>query len=156
MLEADTGPLAGDRMIGAFSKSANDRLVVRVQTIEHRGKTIEVNGLVVAPDSMETSVASSVDQHYFERFALPAAAAFVQGLGQAVAMSNSTTQVSPFGGTVSTFGPLKFKDEAMIAGGAAGQAIGSALTAATPKGPTINLAANVGVGVMFLSNVSVR
>ena len=48
---------------------------------------------MVAPDSMEEAVATSIDQHYLERFVLPAAAAFVQGLGQAaVRMSNSTVQ----------------------------------------------------------------
>ena len=49
VLEADTGPIAGDRMIGSFSKSGNDRLIVRVETVEHRGKALEANGIVVAP-----------------------------------------------------------------------------------------------------------
>jgi intracellular multiplication protein IcmE len=156
VLEADTGPLSGDRMIGSFSKSGNDRLIVKVETVEHRGKALEVNGIVIAPDSMETAVATSVDQHYFERFVLPAAAVFVQGLGQAVAMSNSTTAISPFGGAIQTFGPMTFKEQAAIAGGAAAQAVGNALTSSIPKGPTVNLAANVSVGVMFLSNVSIK
>jgi intracellular multiplication protein IcmE len=30
------------------------------------------------------------------------------------------------------------------------------MTASTPKGPTVHLAANVSVGVMFLSNLSVK
>ena len=50
VLEADTGPVAGDRMIGTFSKSGNDRLIVRVETVEHRGKPLEANGILVAPD----------------------------------------------------------------------------------------------------------
>ena len=154
VLEADTGPIAGDRMIGSFSKSGADRLIVRVETVAHRGKALESNGIVVSPDSMETAVATSVDQHYLERFVLPAAAAFVQGLGTAVAMGNSTTTVSPFGGATQTFGPLTVKQEAMIAGGAAAQAVGNAMTASIPKGPTVHLAANVSVGVMFLTNVS--
>ena len=156
VLEADTGPIAGDRMIGTFSKSGTDRLIVRVETVEHRGKALEANGIVVAPDSMEEAVATSVDQHYLERFVLPAAAAFVQGLGTAVAMGNSTTTVSPFGGTTQTFGPLSVKQEALVAGGAAAQAVGNAMTASIPKGPTVHLAANVSVGVMFLSNVSIK
>src|SRR5271157_2206218 len=156
VLEADTGPIAGDRMIGTFSKSGLDRLIVRVETVEHRGKALEANGIVVAPDSMEEAVATSVDEHYLERFVLPAAAAFVQGLGTAVAMGNSTTTVSPFGGTTQSFGPLTVKQEALVAGGAAAQAVGNAMTASIPKGPTVHLAANVSVGVMFLSNVSIK
>jgi intracellular multiplication protein IcmE len=156
VLEADTGPIAGDRMIGTFSRSGLDRLIVKIETVEHRGKALEANGVVVAPDSMEEAVATSVDQHYLARFVLPAAAAFVQGLGQAVALGNSTTSVNPFGGTTQTFGPLTIKQEAMVAGGAAAQAVGNAMTSSIPKGPTVHLAANVSVAVMFLSNVAIK
>ena len=156
VLEADTGPISGDRMIGTFSKSGNDRLIVKVETVEHRGTPLEANGVVIAPDSMETAVASSIDEHYVERFVLPAASAFMSGLGQAVALGNSTSTVSPFGGTTQTFGPLTFKQEALVAGGAAASAVSTALSAETPKGPTVHLAANVSVGVMFLSNLSVK
>jgi intracellular multiplication protein IcmE len=156
VLEADTGPISGDRMIGTFSKSGNDRLIVKVETVEHRGTPLEANGVVIAPDSMETAVASSIDEHYVERFVLPAASAFMSGLGQAVALGNSTSTVSPFGGTTQTFGPLTFKQEALVAGGAAATAVSTALNAETPKGPTVHLAANVSVGVMFLSNLSVK
>ena len=129
VLEADTGPISGDRMIGTFSKSGNDRLIVKVETVEHRGTQLEANGVVIAPDSMETAVASSIDEHYVERFVLPAASAFMSGLGQAVALGNSTSTVSPFGGTTQTFGPLSFKQEAMVAGGAAATAVSTAMTA---------------------------
>jgi intracellular multiplication protein IcmE len=156
VLEADTGPISGDRMIGTFSKSGNDRLIVKVETVEHRGTPLEANGVVIAPDSMETAVASSIDEHYVERFLLPAASAFMSGLGQAVALGNSTNTVSPFGGTTSTIGPLTFKQEALVAAGASATAVSSALNAETPKGPTVHLAANVSVGVMFLSNLTVK
>lgn len=150
VLEADTGPLTGDRMIGNFSRNEGDRLVVRISTIEHRGQAIDVQGLVVAPDSMETAVATSVDQHYIERFALPAAAAFVQGLGQAIALSGSVSQVSPFGGVVTSYGKLNLRQQAGIAAGAAASQIGQTLQQQAPKGPTVRLAANAGVGVIFL------
>jgi intracellular multiplication protein IcmE len=156
VLEADTGPISGDRMIGTFSKSGIDRLIVKVETVEHRGASLEANGLVIAPDSMETAVASSIDEHYVERFLLPAASAFMSGLGQAVALGNSTNTVSPFGGTTSTIGPLTFKQEALVAAGASATAVSSALSAETPKGPTVHLAANVSVGVMFLSNLTAK
>jgi intracellular multiplication protein IcmE len=156
VLEADTGPISGDRMIGTFSKSGIDRLIVKVETVEHRGASLDANGLVIAPDSMETAVASSIDEHYVERFLLPAASAFMSGLGQAVALGNSTNTVSPFGGTTSTIGPLTFKQEALVAAGASATAVSSALSAETPKGPTVHLAANVSVGVMFLSNLTVK
>ena len=105
---------------------------------------------------METSVASSIDEHYVERFALPAAAAFVQGLGQAATMSNTTTAVSAYGGVTSSIGPMSLRQQGLIGAGAAAQAVGTALSAATPKGPTAHLDANVSVGVMFLENVVLK
>ncbi|WP_024882012.1 DotG/IcmE/VirB10 family protein [Methylosinus sp. LW3] len=162
VLQADTGPLAGDRMIGTFSKNQavgalfgdTERLIVRINSVEHHGQTINVQGLVIAPDSMETAVATSVDQHYIERFALPTAAAFVAGLGQAIALSNSTIGYTPYGGMIQSYGKLDFRQQAGIAGGAAAAQIGQTLQQQTPKGATVFLAANAGVGVIFLSNVA--
>ena len=154
VLQADSGPLAGDRMIGNFNKNGYDRLVVRVSTIEHQGHALDVNGIVVAPDTMETAVASSVDEHYVEQFMLPAAAAFIQGLGQAIATTTNTqTVLSPFGGA-SYATHLNLAQQAGVGAGVAAAQIGSALNQEAPKGPTINLDANVNVGVMFLGNVT--
>jgi intracellular multiplication protein IcmE len=108
---------------------------------------------VIAPDTMEAAVASGVDQHYISRFLLPAAAAFVEGLGNAIATTSNTTQVlSPLGGATSTTN-LNFHQQLGVATGVAAAQIGSTLAQEAPKGPTITLAANVAVGVMFLSDV---
>ena len=32
-------------MIGTFSKSGNDRLIVKVESVEHRGTPLDANGL---------------------------------------------------------------------------------------------------------------
>ncbi len=61
--------------------------------------------------------------------------------------------VSPFGGTTTQYGQLNLKQQLGVGAGAAGQSIGKALESSVPKGPTINLASNVGVGVIFLSDV---
>ena len=155
VFQADSGPIAGDRMIGSFSRQ-NNRLIVRVSTIIHHGQPISAEGLVIAPDTMEASVASGVDQHYLTRFALPAAAAFVQGLGQAIETTSNTTAVlSPLGGATTTTS-LNLPQQLGVAAGSAASNIGSTLNSAAPKGPTITLDANVSVGVMFLSNVTYR
>jgi intracellular multiplication protein IcmE len=160
VLQADSGPLAGDRMIGSFGKASSngagsaDRLVVRVNTIEHAGQSIGVDAIVIAPDTMETTVASSVDEHYIARFALPAAAAFVQGLGQALATTSNTVGVlSPLGGS-SYATQLNFPQQVGVGAGVAAQQIGNTLNQQAPRGPTIHLDANANVGVMFLADVN--
>jgi intracellular multiplication protein IcmE len=155
VLQADSGPIAGDRMIGTFARQ-NDRLVIHINTVIHHGQSLSVDGLVVAPDTMEAGVASGVDQHYLSRFVLPAAAAFVEGLGQAIATtSNTATVLSPFGGA-SYATQLNLKQQTGVAAGVAAAQVGATLNAAAPKGPTVSLDANVAVGVMFLSNVTMH
>ena len=155
VLQADSGPIAGDRMIGTFAKQSN-RLIIHISTIIHNGENISCDGVVTAPDTMEASVASQVDEHYIARFLLPAAAAFVSGLGQAIATTSNTTAVlSPLGGATTTT-HLNIPQQLGIAAGAAGQQAGQTINQEAPKGPTISLEANVAIGVMFLSNVTSR
>ena len=156
VLQADTGPIAGDRLVGTFGRAGtSDLLVVKITSIVHNGQTIPADGVVIAPDTMETAVATSVDQHYLSRFLLPAAAAFVQGLGQALATtSNTQTVLSPLGGAAySTH--LNLEQQLGVGAGVAGARIGSALNQSAPRTSTVNLAANASVGIMFLSSVTV-
>ncbi len=150
VIEALSGPIAGDRMTGTFEKR-DERLVVKLNSITLQDGTQQrIDALVIAPDSMETSVASSVDEHYVSRFVLPVAAAFVSGLGQAISQSNSTVVASPLGGATA-FQRLNLGQQLGVGAGVAGAQFGAILNEAAPKGPTVNLDANVNVGVVFLS-----
>ncbi len=152
VVEALSGPVAGSRMTGSFERR-EDRLVVRLDSLTlPSGQQQRINALVTAPDSMETSVASSVDHHYGERFVLPVAAAFVSGLGQAIAQSNTTSTISPFG-SVTGFSRLNLGQQVGVGAGVAGAQLGQILKDSAPKGPTVRLDANVNVGVIFLSPV---
>jgi intracellular multiplication protein IcmE len=103
---------------------------------------------------MEAGVASGVDQQYLRRFALPAAAAFVQGLGQAIAQTSRVAGViSPFGGVGFTQ-DLNLSQQLGIAAGAAAGRIGQTLNQEAPRGPRVTLDVKSTVGVMFLSNVT--
>ena len=150
VIEALSGPIAGDRMTGSFEKR-DERLVVKLNSITLQDGTQQrIDALVIAPDSMETSVASSVDEHYVSRFMLPVAAAFVSGLGQAISQSNSTVVASPLGGATA-FQRLNLGQELAVGAGVAGAQFGAILKEAAPKGPTVKLDANVNVGVVFLA-----
>jgi intracellular multiplication protein IcmE len=152
IFQADSGPIAGDRLIGSFERQ-DERQIIHVNSIVHQGQTINCDGVVIAPDTMEASVATGVDEHYLSRVVLPAAAAFVQGLGQAIATtSNQVAVLSPLGGAT-TATNLNFRQQLGVAAGTAGAQVGTFLNQAAPKGPTVTLDANVGVGIMFLTDV---
>lgn len=149
VVTAESGPIAGDDMTGTFERRA-DRLVITLNSITLQdGEQKSIDALVIAPDSMETAVASSVDEHYISRFVLPVAAAFVAGLGQAIEQSNATVAVSPLGGYTAQ-NHLNFNQQLGIAAGAAGSQLQNMLIQAAPNGPTVKLAAGANVGVIFL------
>jgi len=152
VLEADSGPIIHSRLIGSFSREG-DRLVIRVSKMTYAGHEGGVDGVVVSPQTMEAGVASSVDEHYAARFLLPAAAAFVSGLGQAIGQSNSTVVASPFGGATA-FQRLNLGQQAGVGVGAAAARVGQALDQAAPRNSTVNVEARSSVAVMFLSDVT--
>ena len=153
VLEADSGPIAHARLIGGFSREG-ERLVVRINKMSFGGPDVGVDGLVVSPDTAEAGVATSVEQHYLARFLLPAGAAFVSGLGQAFAQSNSTVVASPFGGATA-LQRLNLGQQLGVGAGVAGARVGQALDQAAPRASTVHLDKNSSVGVMFLSDVTV-
>ena len=59
-------------------------------------------------------------------------------------------------GGATTTTSLNLPQQLGVAAGAAAANIGATLSQAAPKGPTITLDANVSVGVMFLSNVTLQ
>lgn len=150
--EITSGPLAGDRVKGTAQKH-EDRLTVTMNELTLQdGRTVPVNAMLMAPDSKETAVASDVNHHYIPRIVLPTLAAGIQGLGQALALSGSSVFSGPYGASqnYNTF------NGGQLAGIAAGTAAGQAnqvLQQQTPKQSTVNLAAEVDVGIMFLGPV---
>jgi len=150
--EITSGPLAGDRVKGTAQKH-EDRLTVTMNELTLQdGRTVPVNAMLMAPDSKETAVASDVNHHYIPRIVLPTLAAGIQGLGQALALSGSSVFSGPYGASqnYNTF------NGGQLAGIAAGTAAGQAnqvLQQQTPKQSTVNLAAEVDVGIMFLAPV---
>lgn len=152
ILEADSGPIARARLIGAFTREG-DRVVIRGGRIQHAGQELNAEWIVVAPDTLEATVASGVEQHLLGRFVLPAAASFVQGLGQALALSNSALTTNAFGG-LTAFQRLNLPQQLGVAAGVAAGRIGQTLDQAAPRGPTVRVDRQVPVGIMFLSNVA--
>ena len=153
VIEADTGPIAHQRLIGSFTKF-DDYMIIKVDRMSYNGHEVQVDGVVVAPDTMEAGVASSVDQHYLSRFILPGAAAFVSGLGQAFALSNSTVVAGPLGGATA-LQRLNLGQQLGVGAGVAASRLGQTLEQSAPKGSTVKVDRGASVGIMFLRDVSV-
>jgi intracellular multiplication protein IcmE len=87
-----SGPLAGARAIGSFevADGYEKYLVMRFSLADKKSKDYQITAYALDPDTTLGGMATEVDERYFTRVVLPAAAGFLQGLGQALGQGNST------------------------------------------------------------------
>ncbi|MCP1236730.1 MULTISPECIES: DotG/IcmE/VirB10 family protein [Gluconobacter] len=153
LVEIDSGPLAHDRLSGSFERK-DERLVIKFDKLMiGDSDPLPVSAYAVAPDTMETGLASEVHEHLPTRIFLPAAAAFVEGLGNAMQNSNTNSVTSGLG--VSSFTHLTLPQQLGVAAGRAGQEMGQILQKQTPQNPTVLLHKDDPIGVIFTDPVDV-
>lgn len=147
LVEIDSGPFAKARISGSLEMK-NDRLVIRFSRLMI-GDTapIAVSAYAVSPKTAETGVASEVNEHLATRIILPTAAAFVEGLGNAMMSANTTSYTGGYG--VSAFTHLNLAQQMGAAGGRMGQELSQVLQKQTPQQATVKLKQGDEVGVLF-------
>ena len=152
LLEVLQHPLSGAVLRGAF-EVVRDRLVLRFSTMEFRGERVPVEALGVDPDCACYGVEGEVDSHFFERVLLPAALAFGQGYLESLASPTST--ISTVDGDV-VVEQRSDREEAELYAGAAGAArtLGNVLLETAPRGPTVTLARDSELVVVFTSGLA--
>ncbi len=112
LAEIVTGPLAGARALGSFTKE-EDYLVIEFQTAIKDGKSYAINAIVLDPDTTLPAVATDVNRRWFRRVIIPAAAGFIEGFASAVAETagTSTTIDTGDGSVTSTTEELDTEEE---------------------------------------------
>jgi len=105
-----SGPLAGSRLIGTFS-ATDDYLTLTFGTIVVDGEALSTNAVALDPATSKPGVITEIDRKYFQRVILPAAAAFIEGIGGAIAESGSTTVSAGAGTTTSAENDLDTRQE---------------------------------------------
>ncbi|WP_415494600.1 DotG/IcmE/VirB10 family protein [Acetobacter sp.] len=147
LLEVDTGPFRKARISGTFTLQ-NERLVIRLTSLMiGENAPISVSAYAVSPETAETGVASEVNEHLATRIILPAAASFVQGLGNAMMNSNTNSYSGGYGMT--SFTHLNLGQQMGAAAGTMGQEIGQLLQKQTPQTATVKLLKDDTVGILF-------
>ncbi|MBL4803769.1 MAG: type IV secretion protein DotG [Alphaproteobacteria bacterium] len=90
LAEIMSGPLKGNRVLGSF-EAQDEYLTLNFDTIVIDGQSLTIDAVALDPDTTLPGMATEVDHRYFKRIVLPAAAAFVEGVSEAVAESGLTT-----------------------------------------------------------------
>jgi intracellular multiplication protein IcmE len=91
-----SGPLSGARAIGSFQaiQGYEKYLVLKFTLADKSGKDYVINAIALDPDTTLGGMATEVDERYFTRVVLPAAAGFLEGLGSALSEGNSSVTTS--------------------------------------------------------------
>jgi intracellular multiplication protein IcmE len=148
-----SGPFAGGRAIGSFQKPQNcDCLVIAFGTIIKDAQEYKISAIAVDPETTSTALETDIDHHYFDRFILPVAAGFVQGVGQVELQAGSTVSQSAYGST-QTYPQLNTTREILYGLGTGAQAITSALNQNANRPITIHVAGGTPIGILFTASV---
>lgn len=147
-----SGPLVGSKLIGSFS-ATEDYLVLTFDTIVVDGLSQSVNATAIDPTTTLPGVATEVDKRYFSRVLLPAAGAFLEGVGRAVAQDTTTVTIS--GDTVTTSQSDLDLEQELGKGAeeAASQVADFLDEEASSIRPLVRVARGTAIGVFFASPV---
>lgn len=146
----DNSPYKGSKVIGAFKRS-NEHLTIEFETIiTPHGETYKIKGYAVDPQTDRTAVRTSVDNHTLERWGGLIAASFVQGFGQAVGQSGSTSYTGVYGSSTS-LPKYDLQDQLWIAGGKVGERLANVFERNFDRPPTVVLQSGSEIGILIVS-----
>ena len=150
-----SGPLAGARAVGSFqvANGTADYLVLQFSTANLKGKDYALNAVALDPDTTLGGLATEVDQRYFTRLVLPAAAGFLQGFGSALYEGGSNF-VENANTTIVTQGRQGVRQGAFYGLGQASQTASQFFqNQANLTKPLVRVAAGTPIGMFFVTTV---
>ncbi len=151
------GPFSGSRVLGSFSRQ-EDLLVLQFNTLVTKdGYSVPIQSFAMDPDTTLTGMATEVDHRYWRRIILPAAASFIQGMGEAIAERGTTVTVNNSGGTTTTQDNSQIDTKEELAKGVekSFDKIGSLLDEeAGETEPLVIVKAGTPLGLLFLQSVT--
>lgn len=150
-----SGPLNGSRIIGSFQRTQEPTklLTLNFNSVVLDGETVNVNAVALDPGTSLPGMATDVDNRYFQRIVLPAAAAFVEGAAEAISESGLTT-VTIEGETVAEETEESDTDQEVASGiTEAAQELRDILDDEADVEPLIRIEAGTPMGLLFLEPV---
>ena len=154
VVEVSAGPLAGSRLVGAFSAvDAAGGLAVRfnrLATVEG----IEVGIDAIAVDGIDGTplIASEVNSRFAERFGPGVLASLVSGFAESA--SRPETSLAEFGGRIVASTGRSTTRESVLAGvGRAADRLASDIAKGAPSGAEIILRSGHPVGILVLTTI---
>lgn len=149
-----SGEFSGGKLLGKFQAQEEYLVITFTTLVTKKGTSIPINAYALDPGTSLTGLATDVDHRYFKRIILPAAAKFVEGLGEAYAQTTTQTTQNATTTTTATT-DLNTKQEFGKAVSEAAQSIGDVLDEDGGKSKTLVIvAAGTPMGILFMEAVT--
>ena len=151
-----SGEFSGGKLIGKFQAQEEYLVITFTQLVTKKGTSIPINAYAIDPGTSLTGLATDVDHRYLKRIILPAAAKFVEGLGDAYA--ETTTAISQNSTTTVTASEdLNTKQELGKAVSEAAKSVGDILDDdGKNTKPLVIVAAGTPMGILFMDSITDR
>ncbi len=154
LAEIASGPLAGSRALGSF-KASDENMILSFDTVIVDGVSYPANAVALDPKTANPGLASDVDHRYMERVILPGAAAFIEGIGSAIADSGNTNVTVDGGTVIQSSKDLNAKEEVFKGVEKAASKLGDVLD---DRGqnlkPLVTVDAGTAIGLLFVDPVT--
>lgn len=149
-----SGQFSGGKLIGKFQAQEEYLVITFTTLVTKKGTSIPINAYALDPGTSLTGMATDVDHRYLKRIILPAAAKFVEGLGDAYAQTTtSTTQNATTTTTASE--DLNTKQEFGKAVGEAASSVSDFLDeSGKSTKPLVVVAAGTPMGILFMEQIT--
>ena len=150
-----SGDLKGTRLIGKMTTSG-EKVIVEFSTASVPGQpsSVRLNAVAVDPGTSRTGLATDVDRHYFLKYGVLLASAFLGGYADALARQNTVVTTSPLGGATTSYGELSTSDINKQAIGSVGKELANQTRQdLAGKKPTITVDAGIAIGVLLMDDL---
>lgn len=155
LVQVLSGPLKGWKLLGEFEVLDDiEMLGITFETaVDDEGNQLDVEALMLNPDTSLAAMSTDVDHRYFRRIVLPAASAFIEGFAEAISESGRTT-VTVSGDTVVEEEEEQSNDQEVATGiTEAATEVGEVLDEMADVPVRIIIEAGTPIGIFFSENV---
>lgn len=150
-----SGKYKGAKLLGSLSRTSDGKRVIlrfNQMSMPDWPDVLQINAVAMNPDDAHTAIASSVDNHYLLRYGALFGASFLSGYSQAI--TNAGTTSLGLGVIQVTHPRLSARDRTLVGLGEVGKNLSDVTRSLVDTPPTVRVNAGVGIGVLFMANVS--
>lgn len=150
-----SGPFAGSRVLGSFSRQEKF-LVIQFNTlVDKKGISIPIQAFALDPDTTLSGMATDVDNRYWERIILPAAAEFIEGVGEAYADKEGDTTIVTGDTVVQSEPSIDYQEQLATGVERAAERAGDVLEEEGDNTePLVRVRAGTPMGILFMAAIT--